>query len=117
MPIYEYQCEECDHNFEIEQGLKAKPKKKCPNCNKNSLERLIFSPLINMKGRINTVGQLAEANTKKLGKHAHDRLNKDKILSGQYQKDKEIKEKKEFNRKINNMSENAKNKYIMTGEM
>jgi putative FmdB family regulatory protein len=117
MPIYEYQCEECDHNFEIEQGVKAKSKKKCPECGKNSLERLIFSPVVSIKGRINTVGQLAEANTKKLGRYAHDRLNKEKILSGQLQHEKEIKEKKDLNRKLNAMSNKAKEKYIKTGEM
>jgi len=117
MPIYEYECEKCDHNFETEQTLKAKPKKRCPICKKNALQRLIFSPVVSIKGRINTVGQLAEANTKKLGKHAHDRLNKDKILSGQLEHEKEISEKKAFNRKLNAMSDKAKEKYIMTGDM
>jgi putative FmdB family regulatory protein len=117
MPIYEYQCEECDHNFEIEQKLKAKPKKKCPNCKKHALERLIFSPVISMKGRINTVGQLAEANTKKLGRYAYDRLNKEKILSGELEKEKKIQDRKDKFKKLNKMSEEAKKKYMMTGEM
>ena len=117
MPVYEYQCETCDHNFEIEQKIKAKPKKKCPECGKNSLERLISPPMISIRGNINTIGQLAEANTKKLGRYAHDRLNKEKILSGQLERDREIQDKKDFNRKLNKMSDNARKKYIMTGDM
>lgn len=32
MPIYEYECDDCGHNFEIEQPITSKPKRKCPEC-------------------------------------------------------------------------------------
>ena len=117
MPIYEYQCAKCDHNFEVEQKLKAKPKKRCPGCRKHALERLLSPSMISIRGNINTIGQLAEANTKKLGRYAHDRLNKEKILSGQMEKDKVIKDRKDKFKKLNKLSEVAKTKYMMTGEM
>lgn len=41
MPTYEYRCGECGHNFDIFHSMKEKPKKKCPSCGKNALERLI----------------------------------------------------------------------------
>ena len=41
MPTYDYVCEECDHRFELFQGIKAKPIRKCPKCGKLTVNRLI----------------------------------------------------------------------------
>lgn len=41
MPTYDYRCNECRHEFEHFQSMKDKPLKKCPECGKNALERLI----------------------------------------------------------------------------
>lgn len=41
MPTYEYRCNACQHEFEQFQSITAKSLKKCPQCAKNSLERLI----------------------------------------------------------------------------
>lgn len=41
MPTYEYRCESCRHEFEEFQSITAKPLKKCPQCRKNKLRRLI----------------------------------------------------------------------------
>jgi putative FmdB family regulatory protein len=41
MPTYEYQCDACDHHFEELQLITAKPFKKCPECGKRKLIRLI----------------------------------------------------------------------------
>lgn len=41
MPTYEYLCENCGHQFEQFQSITAKSLRKCPNCNKQSLQRLI----------------------------------------------------------------------------
>src|SRR6476659_3782168 len=41
MPTYEYQCEKCEHRFERFQSIKADPIRKCPQCGKNSVRRLI----------------------------------------------------------------------------
>lgn len=41
MPTYEYKCRNCDHVFEQFQSMKDAPLRKCPNCGKNTLERLI----------------------------------------------------------------------------
>ena len=37
MPIYEYKCSECEHELEVIQRFSDDPLKKCPECNKNSL--------------------------------------------------------------------------------
>ena len=41
MPTYDYRCNGCGHELELFQSMKDKPKKKCPECGKNQLERLI----------------------------------------------------------------------------
>jgi putative FmdB family regulatory protein len=41
MPTYEYQCNNCEHLFEEFQSITAKPLKKCPECKKMRLRRLI----------------------------------------------------------------------------
>ncbi len=41
MPTYEYVCRACDHEFELFQSMTAPVKKKCPECGKLKLERLI----------------------------------------------------------------------------
>lgn len=41
MPTYDYQCDACNHAFELFQGINDPKKKKCPNCGKQKLRRLI----------------------------------------------------------------------------
>ncbi len=41
MPTYEYRCKNCEHEFELFQKMSDGVKRKCPECGKNSLERLI----------------------------------------------------------------------------
>ena len=41
MPTYEYRCGACGHEFEEFQSITAAALKKCPNCGKNKLARLI----------------------------------------------------------------------------
>ncbi len=41
MPTYDYECDACDHKFELYQGINEEVKKKCPECGKNKLRRLI----------------------------------------------------------------------------
>ena len=40
MPTYDYQCDACDHEFELFQRISDDPQKKCPECGKNKLRRL-----------------------------------------------------------------------------
>ena len=41
MPTYDYQCDACDHAFELFQSIKAPTKRKCPDCGRLKLRRLI----------------------------------------------------------------------------
>lgn len=41
MPTYDYLCGNCEHAFEKFQSITASPSKKCPECGKMKLNRLI----------------------------------------------------------------------------
>lgn len=43
MPTYDYRCGNCNHEFELFQSMTAGVLKKCPECQKLSLKRLIGS--------------------------------------------------------------------------
>ena len=43
MPTYEYICESCECEFEQFQSITAGPLRKCPQCGKHALKRLIGS--------------------------------------------------------------------------
>lgn len=49
MPIYEYLCEKCSHQFELIQKFSDPPVTECPEC-KGNLRKLISSPGIMFKG-------------------------------------------------------------------
>lgn len=50
MPIYEYQCEGCGHHLEALQKLNDPPLKKCPDCGRPRLKRLLSAPMFLLKG-------------------------------------------------------------------
>lgn len=41
MPTYDYRCKACGHALELFQSITEGPKRKCPACGRNQLERLI----------------------------------------------------------------------------
>jgi putative FmdB family regulatory protein len=41
MPTYDYECDACGHSFELFQSINDPVKKKCPECGKSKLRRLI----------------------------------------------------------------------------
>ncbi len=43
MPTYEYECTACGYQFEKFQKMSDKPIRKCPECGKMKLEKLIGS--------------------------------------------------------------------------
>ena len=41
MPTYDYVCDACEHQFELFQWMSEDAKRKCPECGKKKLRRLI----------------------------------------------------------------------------
>lgn len=50
MPFYEYQCKNCGHELEAMQKVSDAPLKKCPDCGKSQLTRLMSAPVFRLKG-------------------------------------------------------------------
>ena len=50
MPIYEYACERCDDEFEVEQRITDDPLKRCPSCRSPRVKRLISQTSFVLKG-------------------------------------------------------------------
>jgi putative FmdB family regulatory protein len=50
MPFYEYQCKSCGHTLEAMQKINDVPLKKCPDCGKSQLTRLMSAPVFRLKG-------------------------------------------------------------------
>jgi putative FmdB family regulatory protein len=49
VPLYEYRCKQCGHQFEKIQSFSAPEEKECPVCH-GEVERLISAPAIQFKG-------------------------------------------------------------------
>jgi putative FmdB family regulatory protein len=49
MPLYEYKCEKCGHQFEKIQKFSDKMVKKCPKCG-GRVEQMISAPAVQFKG-------------------------------------------------------------------
>lgn len=50
MPIYEYACKACEHQFEEWQKINDPPVRKCPACGKRRVERLLSLSSFQLKG-------------------------------------------------------------------
>lgn len=50
MPIYEYQCTSCHHQFDLIQKVSDEPITECPSCHKNTATKLVSAAGFQLKG-------------------------------------------------------------------
>ncbi len=50
MPIYEYQCDACQHRCEVLRKISDEPLTKCPACGKETLQKLMSASGFRLKG-------------------------------------------------------------------
>ena len=50
MPFYEYQCGSCGHYLEAMQKITDAPLRKCPDCGRLALKKLLSAPVFRLKG-------------------------------------------------------------------
>jgi len=82
MPIYEYQCDRCEHKLQILQKISEEPLKECPECNETALKKLISAASFRLKGggwyetdfKTGDKKQLAESDSVSTDKVADDSL-------------------------------------------
>lgn len=50
VPIYEYACRRCEHQFETIQKASEEPLSDCPECGEPALRKLLSAPVFRLKG-------------------------------------------------------------------
>ena len=50
MPIYEYQCQYCEHKMEAIQKISDEPLKDCPECKQGVLRKLVSAAAFKLTG-------------------------------------------------------------------
>ena len=50
MPIYEYQCQSCEHRFEAIQKMSDDRLTDCPACHESALKKLVSAAAFKLKG-------------------------------------------------------------------
>jgi putative FmdB family regulatory protein len=50
MPLYEYHCDACEHEFEALQKMSDEPLVHCPACDEASLRKLVSAAGFRLKG-------------------------------------------------------------------
>ncbi len=50
MPIYEYQCQECDKELEVLQKISDSPLQDCPECGQPTLKKKLSAAAFRLKG-------------------------------------------------------------------
>lgn len=117
MPEYSFYCDECSNSFSefwsislYEDKLKSAS---CPKCNSSSVYRNYSEDnMVVSYHEITTIGQLAEKNTKKMGKYKLEEKRREDNMD-LYKKNKEASAKR---RKLNKMTPAQKAKWIMEGD-
>lgn len=51
MPLYEYRCDACEHEFEALQKISDEPLVHCPACNQAALRKLVSAAGFRLKGQ------------------------------------------------------------------
>ena len=113
MPLYDFECKECKYYDEIRQAHDAASILECPCCNKKTLRKIfINAPAISVRGEANTIGQLADKNTRNMGHYE----KQEKAAKDNAQNNSEAQKRRNMNRKINGMSAKEKIKWIREGD-
>lgn len=109
--LYDYGCHGCGEILEdIKQSIHDEALITCPSCGKNALERIPYGGLGAFVKDVKTIGQLADKNWSNKGHY-----EKSEILSKNQSNQNNLNKKKE-RLEINKMTEQQKQKYIITGE-
>lgn len=137
MPTHEFKCDKCDHGFEFFAKVMGQElPKQCPKCKcRKDFHQVLGCPVISIRGNLNTLGQLAEHNAKKMGKEqvqikvdeAEARTKDKKPFTGKIpdgaRPKERLNEETPFWRdegtkplKVGKMSKKALEKYVMEGK-
>jgi putative FmdB family regulatory protein len=54
MPLFEFRCQACEHDFEV--LVRASEKPTCPTCDSTKLEKLLSAPAAHVAGGLSLAG-------------------------------------------------------------
>lgn len=116
MPLHDYECDGCGHFIEdVFHKFDDKPLKKCPECKKNKLRRILSGGLHGNVKKIETIGALADHNSKKNKNQIQEMEAKKKESEPQVEKPWYHKHGDATSKEINKMTSRQQIRYIMEG--
>ena len=117
MPLYDYECEGCSHKlFDIKQSFDDEPLSFCPECNQPALYRVISGGAHAFVKGSNTIGGIADKNTKENKSKIQEIRHKESEGKKTQPKPWYHKGATASNKEINSMTNKQKDKYIMEGK-
>lgn len=115
--LYDYRCDKCEHFLEdVYQSIQDNPLTLCPNCGKDSLERVIYGGIGHFVKDVKTIGQLADSNWNKLGHYKKSEVEENSKKKRQGETSAFSAHTPASKTEINKMTNEQKQKYIITGE-
>jgi putative FmdB family regulatory protein len=112
MPLHDYECTKCGKFFEsVYQKFEEDPLTVCTACGEEALNKVFAVPTFFVKGEPTTIAQLAEKNTKTMGRYE---LEDKKAVDTKA--NEEQKNKTAMHRKINKMTPQQKANWIKGGD-
>lgn len=116
MPIYDYECKDCGVEVsDVFQKVTDPELKKCEACGTNGLYRVITGGLHGFMAGSETIGGLADKNTKKYKTQINEMEALKKESQPQPVKPWGHEHMTKTNKEINKMTPQQKTKYIMEG--
>lgn len=82
MPIYEYHCNRCDHNFEVMQQIGDDSIKLCPKCNSDAVKKMMSAPPFHLKGTGWYATDFKDKQKNPADKAGNDKAGNDKASGG-----------------------------------
>jgi len=116
MPIYDYECKDCGAEVsDVFQRVTDPELKRCDACGKDSLYRVVTGGLHSFMAGSNTIGSLAEKNTKKYKSQINEMEAAKRESQPSVEKPWHHEHGSKSMKEINKMSEAQKVKYIREG--
>lgn len=117
MPIYDYECKDCGAEVtDVFQKVTDPELTTCPACNEEGLFRVVTGGLHSFMAGSNTIGSVADRNTKANKNQINEMEARKRELNPTPEKPWYQKQGDKSMKDINKMTQKQKTKYIMEGD-
>lgn len=116
MPIYDYECRNCEATVnDVFQKVTEPELTKCSVCNQDSLYRVVTGGIHSFMAGSDTIGSLADKNTKKYKSQINEHEAAKRESQPQAEKPWGHEHMTKTSKEINKMTPAQKTRYIMEG--